>query len=133
MSLPHRLTEQLLTPNLFGLSRQQVRDTTWRMGVGLCTALWVLLAIGLVISFVDDWTDAPKDAVVSAWLLWACSFPLLAASSVVYAYFLLRDGWRLKSTAWRLGIGGGAIAYLVIWVWAAIGLRWLLVHWWGHA
>ena len=103
------------------------------MGVSLCGAFWVLLGIGLVIAFVDDWTDAPKNAIVSAWLLWACSFSRLAASSVPYALFLLRDGWRLKATAWRLGLGAGTIAFLVLWTWAAIGLGWLLAHWWRLA
>ena len=133
MSRPNRLIERILTPNLLGLSRQQVRRTTWRIGVGLCAALWVLIVIGLIIAFVDDWTEVPNDAVVSAWLLWACSFPLLAAASVLYVLFLLRDGWQLKAAVWRLAVGVGTVAFIVVWGWATLGLRWLLDLWWPLA
>jgi hypothetical protein len=116
VSFLDRLARGFLTPNLLGLARPEVRALTWRSGVATCAGLWLMLVLGLVIVFVDDWTAASSDTVVTAWLAWGGGMLVLAAASGAYALLLLRDGWRHRGAMWRLVVGAGIVIFLAIWV-----------------
>jgi hypothetical protein len=111
----------LLHPNLAGLKREEVRPSTWRLGVAGILGMCGFLGFGLVVVLVKQ-VVGPEDSA-TMWLAvgWLCLIPPQALLATCFWAGLMRDGWSRRSALWRgcmlaIVLGCGAMMILAAWL-----------------